>query len=93
MFYGECILLQTLGTEELAGYQDNTPSHTSFFTREFFTKNNMTVILHPPYLSLFPQLQVKMKGDHFYTIEVIKAESQAHTEHDFQDVFKKMADM
>jgi hypothetical protein len=30
---------------------DNTPSHTSFFTREFLTKNNMTVILHSPDLA------------------------------------------
>jgi hypothetical protein len=27
----------------------NTPSHTSLFTRELLTKNNMTVIPHPPY--------------------------------------------
>jgi hypothetical protein len=34
-------------------HHDNTASHTSFFTREFLTKNNMTVIPHPPYFSLF----------------------------------------
>jgi hypothetical protein len=28
---------------------DNIPSYSSFFTREFFTRNNMTVIPHPPY--------------------------------------------
>jgi hypothetical protein len=28
---------------------DKTPSHTSFYTREFFTKNNMIVNPHPPY--------------------------------------------
>jgi hypothetical protein len=33
---------------------DNALSHTSFFTRESFTKNNVTVVLHPPYFSLFP---------------------------------------
>jgi histone-lysine N-methyltransferase SETMAR len=30
-------------------HHDNTPSHTSFFTTEFLSKNNMTVISHPPY--------------------------------------------
>jgi hypothetical protein len=30
-------------------HHDNAPFHTSFFTREFLTKNNMTVIPHPPY--------------------------------------------
>jgi hypothetical protein len=39
---------------------------------------------------------MKLKGHHFDTTEVIKAESQAVlntiTEHDFQDAFKKMAE-
>jgi hypothetical protein len=39
---------QTLNTKELT--YDDTPFHTSFFTMEFFTKNNMTVITHPLYL-------------------------------------------
>jgi hypothetical protein len=38
-------------------------------------------------------LKIKLKGRHFVTIDVIKAESQAElntlTEHDFQDAFKK----
>jgi hypothetical protein len=56
----------------------NAPSHTSFFTREIRAKNNMTVIPHPHYSSLFPQLKKKLKGHHFYTVEVIKAESHPH---------------
>jgi hypothetical protein len=44
---------------------------------EFLAKNNMTVVSHPPYFSLFPQLKIKLKGLHFDTIEVIEAESQA----------------
>jgi hypothetical protein len=32
-------------------------------------------------------LKIKLKGDHFDTVEMIEAESQA--EHDFQDAFKK----
>jgi hypothetical protein len=53
----------------------------------------MTVIPHPPYFSLSPQMKIKLKGHSFHTIEVIKAESQVVlntiTEHDFQDAFKK----
>jgi hypothetical protein len=52
----------------------------------------MTVVLHPPYFSLFPRLKIKLKGRHFDTIEVIEAESQAVlntlTEHDFRDACK-----
>jgi hypothetical protein len=72
---------------------DNAPSNTSFFIREFFIKNNMTVTPHPPHFSLFPRLKIKLKCRHFDTIEVVEAESQAMqntlTEHDFQDAFKK----
>jgi hypothetical protein len=68
---------------------------------EFLTKNNMTVVSHPPYspdlapcdFSLFPQLKIKLKGCRFDTIEVIEAESHAVlstlTAHDFQDAFEK----
>jgi hypothetical protein len=28
-------------------HQDNSPSHTSFFTREYLTKNKLTVLSHP----------------------------------------------
>jgi hypothetical protein len=67
---------------------DNAPSHTLFLT-----KNNMTVAPHPPYLSLFPQLKIKLKVCLSDTTLVIEAESQAVlntlTEHDFQDAFTK----
>jgi hypothetical protein len=47
--------------------------------------------LAPCDFSLFPQVKIKLKGRHFDTIEVIKAESQAVldmlTEQDFQDSF------
>jgi hypothetical protein len=58
-----------------------------FSPGNFFTKNNMTVVTHQPYFSLFPQL----KGRRFETIEVTEAKLQAAlktlTEHDFQDEF------
>jgi hypothetical protein len=45
---------------------------------------------------MFPQLNIKLKGHHFDTINVIEAESQAvlntFTEQDFQDAFKKMVE-
>jgi hypothetical protein len=55
----------------------NSPSHISFFTREFLAINNMTVVPHPPYFSLFPLLKIKLKGRHFDTLEVVEEESQA----------------
>jgi hypothetical protein len=75
-------------------HHDNAQSHTSLFNRQFFgeKKNNMTVVPHPRNLSTFPRLKIKLKGSHFYTIEVNEAESQAAlntlTEHDFQDALK-----
>jgi hypothetical protein len=60
---------RTFATKELAvASQQCTASH-SFFTREFLTKNNMTVVPHPPYLPdlapcdfpLFPQLMIKLE--------------------------------
>jgi hypothetical protein len=68
-------------------------SDAYFLTREFFfTKNNMTVIPYPLVFSLFVRLKMKLKGRHFGTIEVIKAELQmmliTFTEHKLQDAFK-----
>jgi hypothetical protein len=73
-------------------HHDNAPSHTSFFTRKFLTKHNMTVLPHTTYFSPCPRLKIQLKGRHFDTIEVMGAESQAVlstlTEHHFQDAFK-----
>jgi hypothetical protein len=73
-------------------HHDHAPSLISFFTGEFLTQNNMTVVPHPPYFPLFPRLKIKLKGRQFYITEVIGAESQAVlntlTEHDFQDALK-----
>jgi hypothetical protein len=59
-----------LATKELLKH-DNVPSYTSFF-KEFFTKNNTTVVPHPPYFSV-SQTEEKLQGRHFDTIEVIEA--------------------
>jgi NAD-dependent dihydropyrimidine dehydrogenase PreA subunit len=59
------------------------------------TKSNKIVVpihsLVPCDFSLFPQLNMKLRGCHFNIIEVIETEMQAvlNTEHDFQDALKK----
>jgi hypothetical protein len=62
-----------------------------FSQGNFLTKNNLTVVPHPPYFSLFPRLKIKLKGSQFDTIGVIRIESQAVlntlTEHGCQDAF------
>jgi hypothetical protein len=50
-------------------HHDNALSHV--FTGEFLTKNNMTVILHPPYFSV-SLIEEKLKSHHFNTTEVIE---------------------
>jgi hypothetical protein len=79
--------------KQLAAAYNNT-SHTSILPGNFFTKND--IIPRPSYSPdlapatfLFPQL--KIKGCHFVTVGVNKAESKAvlntHTELDLQDAF------
>jgi hypothetical protein len=47
-----------LATNEMAAASwQATVSHFLFFTRELLTKNNMTVVSHPPYFSLFFRLK------------------------------------
>jgi hypothetical protein len=51
--------------------------------------NNMTVVNHPLYFSLFHRLKVKLEGHHFETIEVMETVLNTFTEHDLQDAFNK----
>jgi len=56
--------------QKLIIHHDNAPAHRSFKVSQFLAKNNMTVILHPPYSSdlapcdffLFPKVKLRMKG-------------------------------
>jgi hypothetical protein len=86
-------LLATKGLA--AASQQYTVSHFLFYPGIFFAKN-MTVVPHPSYFYVFPQLKIKQKGHHFDTTEVTEAESQAvlntFIEHDFQDTFQIMAE-
>jgi hypothetical protein len=64
-------------------------------TRSYYKvkpKNKCITAIPPPHPTfLFPQLKIKLKGHHFYTIEVNETESQpvlnTLTEQDFQDAF------
>jgi hypothetical protein len=72
-------------------HHDNAPSHTTFFTKEFLSKNNITAVFHTPCFFLFPQVKIKLKGRQFDATEVIEAESQGMlntlSKRDFQDAF------
>jgi hypothetical protein len=77
---------------ELRRQKDNAPSHTSFFAREFLTKNNMiTIPIHLTFL--FSRLKIKLECSHLHTSEVIETESQTVLnilpEHDLKNAFKK----
>ena len=56
--------------QNLIIHHDNAPAHRSFKVSQFFAKNNMTVIPHPPYspdlapcdFFLFPKLKLRMEG-------------------------------
>jgi hypothetical protein len=54
-------------------HHDNTPSHTYFFTRDFFYHKQHDCLPQPPYFPLFNQFKKKIKGRHFYTFEVTEA--------------------
>jgi hypothetical protein len=45
-------------------HHDKAPSHTSFLTREYFNKNGMTSVPHPPYFSVSP-IEDKTEGPPF----------------------------
>jgi hypothetical protein len=75
-------------------HYDNAHSQASFFTREFLTKKNVSVVPPPTLLFFVSLIENKSEGRHFDTIEVIEAESEAVLntliEQDFQDAFKKL---
>jgi hypothetical protein len=81
-FYGDCVKIYE---DFAANFGDRgtgccITTHRltlPFSTWNFLTKNNTTVVTHPPYFSLFPRLKIKLKGRHFDTVKVIEAESQA----------------
>ncbi|PNF27477.1 hypothetical protein B7P43_G08983 [Cryptotermes secundus] len=81
-------------------HHDNARPHTAYIVQEFWAKNKMTVVAHPPYspdlapcdFFLFPKMKMKLKGRRFDTVEEIQAETQtvlnALTKKDFQDAFQ-----
>jgi hypothetical protein len=100
MFYGSCLKICEDFTPNFGDkkknwllYHNNTP----LFTREFFTKNNMTLTFHPPYspdlapcdFFLFPKLKIKLKGHHSATEAELWVVLNTFTEHNLQNAFKK----
>jgi hypothetical protein len=68
-------------------HHDKAPTHTSFFTREVLTKNNMTAPPHPPYYSASP-IEDKTERPTILT-QLRWLKQNCLTEHNFQDEFKK----
>jgi transposase len=64
-------------------HHDTAPAHTSQKTTEFVTNNNMVIIPLPPYspdlvpcdFALFPELKLKLKGQHFETVSDIQIQA------------------
>jgi hypothetical protein len=65
MFCGDCVKMGKDFAQNFKGQkncllrQEKASSHTSFFTTEYVTKNNMTVVFHPLYFSLYPPFEDK----------------------------------
>jgi len=65
-------------------HHDNVPAHTSHVVREFLTNNNMTIVPYTAYspdlapcdFYVFPKMKLRVKGQHFVSIEEIQAQSQ-----------------
>jgi hypothetical protein len=78
----------------------HVPAHMSMKTTNFVTNNNMVIIPHSPclpdlvpcYFTLFPQLKMKLKGQHFEAVSDARRESQAVLdsikENDFHGAFE-----
>jgi hypothetical protein len=78
--------------DELLLHHDNAPSHTSFFTRDYFYQKQHDNRPPPNILLSVSQIKNKLKGRQFNTTEMMEPESQAVlntlTEHDFHAAFK-----
>ncbi len=81
--------------------QDNTPMHSAFKIRDFFAKNQVNVLNHPPYspdlapsnFFLFRKFKNTLKGHHFQNVEDIQknltAALQGIKEEEFSACFKQ----
>nr|CAI5824966.1 unnamed protein product [Callosobruchus analis] len=61
-------------------HHDNAPAHSSFAVRDFFTKNGIPTLPHPPYspdlgpcdFHLFPQVKSYLKGNRYDGVEEVQ---------------------
>ena len=83
--------------QSLILHHDNALAHISMLLREFLAKNKTIIMPQPPYstdlapadFSLFPKLQILMKGKRFATIGAIKEqELLAIPKNSFQECFE-----
>jgi hypothetical protein len=82
-------------------HQDNAPSHNALIVHEFFARDSITVMDHPPYspdlapcdFFLFPKCQLVPHGRHLGDMATITAKSttllKGLKEDDFQGCFNK----
>ena len=82
-------------------HHDNAPPHASLLIHEFLAKQEMIVVLQPPYspdlvpadFFLFPKLKSTLKGRRFQTVEEIKENSlqdlRAIPQNTIQGAFQK----
>ncbi len=67
-------------------HHDNAPSHRAESTQKFLQKNNMWLMLHPPYspdlascdIFIFPKLNLVLNGQHLGDSEGIKLKTAAY---------------
>jgi hypothetical protein len=94
--YGDCVKMcedyaPNFGVKRTGCCVNTAPSHASFLIREILTRKQNDCRPPPTLLFSVARLKMQLKVRHFYTTEVIEAESQAVlntlTEHDFQDAF------
>jgi hypothetical protein len=94
MIYGDCMkmcedFVPNYGNKRTGCCIPTTLSHTSFFTREIFTKSNMTLVPHPPYFSLFTWSKIKLSLTSLRWLRQNCRQCLTSSQHDFQGAFKK----
>jgi len=81
-------------------HQDNAPAQNALFVKQFLLNTNISVLEYPPYspdlspcdFCLFPKIKSVLKGNHFLSVEDVKAKTAENlnslTERDLQNCFE-----